>query len=440
LISLGLDVGTTTTHQALWRLEPVGTGWGRPRLVAESPIRETPWIGGDLDVETLVRWHGDMLTESVLHAAPPDLGAALLTGEAARSPNARSALEALGRLCGGLVGTLAGARIESLLAGRASGAEHDALSRLRRTACLDIGGGTANAAIFHPDGSHRLANLLVGGRMVRMDRLGKILSATTVATRIARTQGIALDIGRILSERERQALCRRAADLCLQALDGNAPRWIWDVPWDSPPDGWDLLFLCGGIGECARNPPADRLAWGDLGPDLARAFLDAVPAARLRHPEGQAIRTTVSGVASRLVRLSGNTIWDGREGMPVRDLPVAELDLRQFPSHVPTGLAGNRPTGIAWSVRLPCDLDWKRLRAIAAFLIGFPAPDPLVVLVKGDFALALGQALHLEAPERKCLVLDRVHAMDGDFLDVGPTLDTGSIAVSLRSLDWPIET
>ena len=440
MVSLGVDVGTTTTHHALWRLEPIGTQWGPARLLAESPILETPWKEGDLDVETLVRWHREALTKSVAAFGAPDLGAALLTGESARSPSAPRALEALGGLCGGLVGSLAGGRIESLLAGRASGAEADARERLRRTACLDIGGGTANAAIFHPDGSHRLANLRIGGRMVRMDGGGEVLDATGVAIRIAQEVGIPSLIGRILSEGEREALCRRAADLCLQALDGNAPDWIWDVPWDRNPDGWDLLILCGGIGECARNPPSDPLAWGDLGPQLAKAFLEAVPAQRMRYPVGPAIRATVTGVASRLVRLSGNTVWDGRGGMPVRDLPVLDLDLRRFPSQgFPMRIVDDSPS-VAWSILLPESLDWKLLRSIAGLLAHASSFDPLVVLVESDLALALGQALRLEAPDRKVLVLDRVQANEGDFLDVGPTLENGSIAVSLRSLDWSITT
>lgn len=440
MISLGVDVGTTTTHHALWRMESLGTGWGPARLLSESPIRETPWKDGDLDVETLVRWHREVFTQSVAIVGTPDVGAALLTGEAARSPNAQIALDALGKLCGGLVGSLAGGRIESLLAGRASGAEHDAQARLRKTACLDIGGGTANAAIFHPDGSHRLSNLRIGGRMVRLDKAGKIRSATTVALRLASELGISLEIGRILSQRERETLCRHAADLCLQALDGNAPAWIWDVPWDAAPNGWDLLYLCGGVGECARKPPLDPLAWGDLGPELALAFMDRVPSERLRFPEGPAIRTTVTGVASRLVRLSGSTVWDGRGNTTVRDLPVAKIDLRQFPSIQPSEQEGNQTTHYAWSILLPVGLDWKLLRSVAGFLARASPQDPLVVLVESDHARALGQALRLEAPARKALVLDRVHAAHGDLIDVGPSMDNGTIAVTLRSLNWPTAT
>ena len=438
MVSLGVDVGTTTTHHALWRMEPLGTGWGPARLLVESPVHETPWKDGDLDVDALVRWHRETLMESVSIFGAPDLGAALLTGEAAGSPAARRALEGLGGLCGGLVGSLAGGRIESLLAGRASGAQADSIARLRRTACLDIGGGTANAAVFHPDGSHRLAALRIGGRMVRLNPSGAIRSTTPVARRLAAELGIPLDVGRILPPRERETLVRSAADLCLGALDGNAPEWIWDAPWDSPPDGWDLLYLCGGVGECARIPPADPLAWGDLGPELARAFLEAVPPARLRFPHGPAIRTTVTGVASRLVRLSGGSIWDGRGGTAVRDLPVAKLDFLQFPSERPQD--GNLGARIAWHLLLPEHLDWKLLRSMAAFLARSSPDDPLVLLTETDHARALGQALRLEAPTRRTLVLDLVHADDGDFLDVGPALESGAVALSLRSLDWPITT
>gem|GEM_PF-2192855 len=437
MVSLGVDVGTTTTHHALWRLEPMGASWGPAEFLSESPILETPWKDdGSLDVSALVGWHRDLLAKSTVRFGLPKMGTALVTGEAARRPEARSALDALGTLCGGLVGSLAGGRIESLLAGRASGAEADARARLRRAACLDIGGGTANAAVFHPDGGHRLANLRLGGRMIRLGRAGEILRATAPAHHLAREAGLSLELGRILSEGDRKTLCRRAAAICLRALDGDAPAWAWDAPWDRPPGGWDLLYLCGGVGDCARHPPSDPLAWGDLGPELAQAFVEQVSSARLRFPEGQAIRTTVTGVASRLARLSGSTVWDGREGTALRGLPVMRLDLRQFPSQPFSLPDGNLGQAIAWCILLPDPLDWKLLRSIASFLGGLSVAHPLVVLVSDDHARALGQALRLEAPGRETLVLDRLVAEAGDFLDVGPALANGSVAVSLRSLNW----
>jgi ethanolamine utilization protein EutA len=440
MVSLGLDVGTTTTHQALWRLDPLGEGWGPARLLAESPIWPTPWREGDrIDVEALVRLHGDWLADVLRRTGVVGMGAALITGDAARSPDAHRILDELGTLCGGLVGSLAGGRMESLLAGRASGAQRDARSRLRRSACLDVGGGTANAAIFHPDGSSRAANLRIGGRMVRLDAQERIISRTDVAARVGASVGFDLRPGSVLGALERMALCDAAVSLCLGALEGNAPDWVFESPWDRlPVEAWDVLYLCGGVGEVARRPPASPLLWGDIGPDLGAAFVRAVPPERLRVPATAAIRTTVSGVASCLHRLSGSTVWDQRGDEAVRGFAVRELDLRT----APIGPCADAPApetrgDFAWSIRMPEIVDWAGLRSLARLLWAATTGRALVALVDRDLGRALGRALRMESADRPALVLDRLEAREGDLLDVGPALENGTVAVTIRSLVWP---
>lgn len=440
MVSLGLDVGTTTTHQALWRLDPLGEGWGPAQLLVESPIWPTPWMDGErIDVHGLVRLHRDWLSLAVRRTGAPGLGAALVTGDAARSPDAQAVLDGLGTLCGGLVGSLVGGRMESLLAGRASGAQKDARTRLRRSACLDVGGGTANAAIFQPDGSSLACNLLIGGRMVRLGPGGMILSCTEVASRLGAGVGLELRPGTVLDAVARKSLCEAAVRLCLDALEGRAPQWAFESPWDRPPSGaWDVLYLCGGVGEAARRPPASPLFWGDIGPDLGAAFLRALPPQRLRVPATAAIRTTVSGVASCLHRLSGSTVWDKRGGEPVRDRLVRELDLRSgSPRSWGDALARETQGDAAWSIRMPEIVDWDGLRRLASGLWAASTGRPLVVLLDRDLGMALGRALHMESANRPALVLDRLAAVDGDLLDVGPALENGSVAVTLRSLVWP---
>jgi ethanolamine utilization protein EutA (predicted chaperonin) len=43
----------------------------------------------------------------------------------------------------------------------------------------------------------------------------------------------------------------------------------------------------------------------------------------------------------------------------------------------------------------------------------------------------------MESADRPALVLDRLEAREGDLLDVGPALENGTVAVTIRSLVWP---
>ena len=132
LLSVGLDVGTTTTQMIVSRLrvENKATGFAVPELeIAEREIlykgavHFTPLTGESLvDKEGLQALVDREYALAGIRREQVDTGAVIITGETSRKENARTALEALSQYAGDFVVATAGPDLESILAARGAGA------------------------------------------------------------------------------------------------------------------------------------------------------------------------------------------------------------------------------------------------------------------------------------------------------------------------------
>lgn len=438
MISLGVDVGSTTTHHALWRLEPLPAdregAWGPPRCLRESPVWPTPWRDdGTLDPDELARLHAPVLAQAGFAPGTPLAGGILVTGMASRAPNVREALDRLGPLLPGLLPVIASPREESRLAGRAAGARAAARSRLRPCACLDVGGGTANLAVFTPDGREYAASLRLGGRMVRV-REGRVSAFTRQAAACAARAGVGLETGTPADPVALAAVARAAAEFCREALEGSVDPTVEDVPWDTLPPEAACVFLAGGVGECARED-GEPFRYGDLGPLLGTA-LRGVFAERVVFPKLESRRATVTGLSVERLQLSGRTVCDRRpSGEAWTDRPFVRVDLAsQDRSKWGTLLA--RDPGSALGLRLP-PLSWDGLRELACDLATARAGEPLLVVLEADLGQALGSALRSVGWSAPLVALDGLALPEADRLDVWARGADGTVAVAFRSLEFP---
>src|SRR3972149_10072762 len=162
LLSVGVDVGTTTTQIVFSRLnlQDVSRPGQIPRInitkrkvIYLSPIVFTPLI----DAETI---DADKLNEIVrreystagVDPSQVETGAVIITGETAKKKNADEILRALSGLAGEFVVTVAGPHLESLIAGRGAGAAQYSQRHFCKVTRVDIGGGRANSGLFHTGG------------------------------------------------------------------------------------------------------------------------------------------------------------------------------------------------------------------------------------------------------------------------------------------------
>ena len=77
-----------------------------------------------------------------------ETGAVIITGDTARKTNAERVLAEISQFAGDFVVAAAGPRLESILAGKGSGAEGYSVDTVETICNMDIGGGTTNTATF----------------------------------------------------------------------------------------------------------------------------------------------------------------------------------------------------------------------------------------------------------------------------------------------------
>ena len=113
LLSIGLDVGTTSTQLILSRLrvENQGSSFTVPRLqiakrevLYRSPVYFTPLVGENLVDGAAIRKIVDAeYAKAGIRKEDLDTGAVIITGETSRKENARAVLENLSEFAGDFV-------------------------------------------------------------------------------------------------------------------------------------------------------------------------------------------------------------------------------------------------------------------------------------------------------------------------------------------------
>ena len=156
LLSVGIDVGTTTSQLVFSRLsvENQANAFSVPHfsittreILYRSPVHFTPLLSDtEIDAVALGRMVKDEFAAAGI--AHVDTGAVIITGETARKENAKEVLHALSGLAGEFVVATAGPALESALAGKGAGAADYSRRHNCAVLNLDIGGGTTNFALF----------------------------------------------------------------------------------------------------------------------------------------------------------------------------------------------------------------------------------------------------------------------------------------------------
>ncbi|MCI7472822.1 MAG: ethanolamine ammonia-lyase reactivating factor EutA [Clostridiales bacterium] len=456
LLSVGIDIGTSTTQLILSRLtlENRATPFTVPRVsiagrevLYRSAIHFTPLLSDTVidaaGVRTIVE---EEYRKSGFDKSQVDTGAVIITGETARKENAQEVLSALSEFAGDFVVATAGPDLESILAARGAGADEYAKKHHTTVLHFDIGGGTANLALYQNGELVRTGCLDVGGRLIKLDRDGRVTYVSPVLERGAMwasppTAGERVTPQRlepviqIMVEALEQAAGLRPGRDKLDAFLTEGTRWtVEEVP---------VVSFSGGVADCVYEPPADWLAFGDIGVLLGRAIA-ASPAFQKagRFRGAETIRATVVGAGSHATDLSGSTIFYRDISFPLKNIPILKLA---------AGEEGGPPEELAR--RIQEKLSWYQdqggLVQLALALRGEKNPSyshiqelargvaeglaPLVqagfvpiVAVEADQAKVLGQAMAalLSSP---LLCLDGVEMDNGDYIDIGAPVAGGAV-------------
>ena len=177
LLSVGLDVGTTTTQLIVSRIEVENrsSSFAVPemeiaqrQILYQSPVYFTPLVGHSLvDGEGIRRIVEAEYEKAGIRAQQVDTGAVIITGETSRKENARAVLDALAELAGDFVVATAGPDLESVLAAKGAGAVELSRELGKPVLHMDIGGGTSNLAWIADGKIVKTGCMNVGGRLLK---------------------------------------------------------------------------------------------------------------------------------------------------------------------------------------------------------------------------------------------------------------------------------
>lgn len=467
VLSVGIDVGTTTTQVVFSRLilHDVARPGQVPRIqvdeksvVHRGEAHPTPLTAPDVvDAEALAGLVRNEYDAAGVSPGSIETGAVIITGETARTKNADAILRALSEEAGDFVVTIAGPNAEAQIAGRGSGAARWSTDHYEQVTSIDIGGGTSNAAIFKVGRHLCSSGLAVGGRQVEIDDTGTVLRLAPPGRTIVDDLGLGLQEGRVATLEELRAFCDVMADLIVDLATGQEVRLGHGLQLTPPLTGADAsssVFLTGGIGACYYNHlPVSTMAevarYGDVGPLLADCLHrnDRLRQLNVRQPP-ETLRATVLGAAGQTVTLSGSTIWANRELLPLRNLPVLRPALPGRGGGLPFAAAVREAMGrwdldddadAAIVVDLPAEMGYPALQAVAAEIVAFHDAGhrerPLVLVLQQDYAQVLGQTVQGIRPGLPLLVIDQVGLGEGDFIDIGlPVLDGRAVPLSIKTL------
>ncbi len=470
MVSVGIDIGTTTTQIIFSQLSLVNVARAGqiPRIdirarkvLYESPIVFTPLLDAvTVDAERLSQIVRREYANAGIIPSKVETGAVIITGETAKKKNADEILRAIAELAGDFVVTVAGPHVESLIAGRGSGAAEYSREHFTSVVNVDIGGGSANSAIFQLGSLAAAAAMNFGGRVVEIEHAsGAVRNITQPARVLLEHLGMHLAVGDHPDLTALARLTDAMAGLTIELIEGTSSSLAQRVYLTAPSSisgRGKLLMFSGGVGYYFYDPiPVDTVSavtiHDDVGPLLAHSLrLHPVLRAYQTSRPAETLRATVLGASSQTVTLSGSTIWAERELLPLKNIPVVRPGKADGELHA-GALAGKvldalrladlDPAGDNYAVALDFDrvLDYPALVQIAQGLHEFsrqlPSGKPLIAIVKNDYAQSLGQTLKALVGSRPLLVIDQVGLEEGDFIDIGtPLMDGRVVPLSVKTL------
>ena len=429
LLSIGLDVGTTTTQLILSELlvENKGNAFSVPEMVIgersllyQSPVIFTPLLSGELvDGEGIASWVEKQYSLAGITKSQVDTGAVIITGETSRKENARQVLHHLSGFAGDFVVATAGPDLESVLSAKGAGATDYSAKTGKTVLHMDIGGGTSNLSYIENGNITATGCLNVGGRLVKLDGTGKVTYISPVLTGLCD-----LRLGEIptpaqllqITDTLVQALMMAAGLmpptelLCKLTTQENTGVWT--------PKRADCISFSGGVADCIERT-RDTFAYGDLGVLLGRAIRESALCQGAYRLGEQTIRATVIGAGCHSAQLSGSTVFYDGVSLPKKNLPVAVLPMPITAESVKNAYTRFDTDTVVLSLSGYPSPTYEQVQELAKILVAGSGDRELLVCLETDMAKALGHSIRLCSPNKPCLCIDRIKLQNESFLDIG---------------------
>ena len=432
LLSVGLDVGTTSTQMVLSELiiENKAGSFSVPemeiagrRILYKSDVHFTPLLGIDrVDAAALREIIAGEYERAGIRREEVDTGAVIITGETSRKENARSVLQELSGFAGDFVVATAGPDLESVLAARGAGADRYSRDSGKTVLHMDIGGGTSNLALIEEGNITATGCLNVGGRLLKFDEMGTVIYLSPVLEGICpfrvgdtvREDAVEAVAEKMVQGLEMAAGLREKSEL-LEKLWTKESGENWQAKAESL-----VISFSGGVADCIEKD-LPWMAFGDMGPVLGRAIRRSRLCRGAYVLGTETIRATVIGAGCHSAQLSGSTVFHRGVVFPLKNLPVIHLDQgqRDFAEVLRKEFRKQETAAV---IALPgfSAPGYAQVQELAEQIAAGCGGGAVYICLEQDMAKALGQALAVRLPaERPIFCIDRVKLGEGSYLDVG---------------------
>ena len=344
LLSIGIDVGSSTSHLVFSKLILVRDEKSptlkfqieERKVVYEGRIIYTPLLDNNtIDIDKLTAFFKEECERAGIDTADIQTGAVIVTGEAAKKQNAPQIAEALSKDAGKFVAATAGPNFESLLSAMGSGATARSKELSNTILSCDIGGGTSNMAISKNGEVLSTSCVSVGGRLIAFDPDGRIFRLNEPALKVMRHIGMDYKIGDIISRDALGKIVEKLAEVLIEVMTGPAHTPLAKELMMTDdlifPGVVDEYIFSGGVAEFIYGGTGD---FNDIGELLAAKIVAMAP--RLKAPLVEPInkiRATVIGAGAYSLSISGSSgFMDERLSFPMRNIPVLRVDVEQSQS------------------------------------------------------------------------------------------------------------
>jgi len=458
LLSVGIDVGTTTSHLIFSRLVLQNDPFSRSnkytiaerRIIYRGRIFMTPLKPGnkEIDLDALVSLLRSEYDEAGVNISDVETGAVIITGESARKENAEMIVEQLSREGGRFVAATAGPNFEAVISAYGAGAVEYSRLNSCRLIHSDTGGGTSNIAVIDSGTIVATACVNIGGRLIAYDQEMEITRLEDAGRLLLKETGRKGEVGEKISVEALDDVSRVMASTLVDVLTG-APETrlarVLMMTRSLPQDvfrGDVYHSFSGGVAEYIYGHEAGN--YGDLGDRLGHSIKEDLDERGLRLvalPER--IRATVIGASSYTLEVSGPTTFTSPGfKLPLRNIPVTspqiekerlsfsyvEKQIRQALRKIDLD---DKHSPIALAFRDPVKMDYVNLkvfaRGVAAALPRRSGEEaPLVLIFETDVGNSVGNVLARETGVVNVLAIDEISLKEGDFIDVGEPVNEGS--------------
>jgi ethanolamine utilization protein EutA len=462
--SVGIDIGTTTTQIVISQLTVKNTAPGTlvPRMqitdkvvvykseIYFTPIKDNFLIDADKLVEIVRSEYG----KAGIKQEDVDTGAVIITGETAKKENAKLISQQISRFAGDFVVATAGGNLESIIAGKGSGAADYSASNYCTVANIDIGGGTSNIGIFKNGKAIDSCCINIGGRLLQISSdTGQVKEITAPMKAVLADLGIDGKAGDSMSISLLEKICGRMSEVLIECISLEKVQGLAKalLMTDALRLDYiiDVVMISGGVADYVYRDMTDRtkqelFRFGDIGPLLGQQVKNAFAKKgyRLERPS-ETIRATVIGAGSRTVDVSGSTILVDDSMLPLKNIPVIkpfsedflldeELianDIRKSADsfykedsieNFAVAIPGRKQLSFADIIRLAGGI-LKGLEKIIKLEL------PIIIVAEQDYGKVLGQTLKSLNPKICVICIDQIEANEGDYIDIGKPIAGGSV-------------